>query len=86
MSQRVAAEAHQGRPSPDEPWRYACPHCGSVCVTENRKNGHPQSQRVVTVDGNSYHYVTVDAPRYRCDHCGDPITEDELVDRKERGE
>jgi len=37
----MPSEPHAHKPDPDEPWRYACPDCGSVNV---------QHQHTVTCD------------------------------------
>jgi DNA-directed RNA polymerase subunit RPC12/RpoP len=68
------------RPDPDEPWRYACPHCESVIIRSNTGNGStPKDIRAPHVEGPS-----LEAPDYRCRSCKRGIDEDELVDRKAR--
>jgi transcription elongation factor Elf1 len=46
MVDREASPAHFERPSPDEPWRFACPECGSSSVDAlekvHAKRGHDQ--------------------------------------------
>jgi transposase len=70
------SEAYQLRPDPDEPWRYACPHCGSVNIETNNGNGHQPSIRSPV--GTQ---LSTRAERYYCKTCNESVSEDDLVDK-----
>lgn len=74
--------AYAERPDPDEPWRYACPECGSVLIRRNSQTHISNVQRGPPREGGLAGHKYVQPPAYRCRDCGAGIEDGELIDRR----
>lgn len=63
------AEAYRERPDPSEPWRYACPDCGSVHLRRVISTDRPEGKRYTIIDGGR-EAARDERKRVHCRSCG----------------
>lgn len=62
------SEAYSQRPAPTEPWRFACPDCGSHQVSITNKSGRKKPGRQYSC--RDHEQIKRDRKcRYRCEEC-----------------
>lgn len=65
-----------------EPWRWACPECGSITIRSNAGNDRAPTLRQALCHGGRGEKVNFREPRdYHCKGCGAAFNQP--VDRKE---
>lgn len=80
MSQ-ASTDDYYDRPNPDEPWRYACPDCGSVTIDRTNRRGRPVPGKQYRAGGVGTMNANQDrTKRFYCQPCQERKAR--LVDRK----